>query len=297
MAGAPNNVVRFAGRRGGAARSSAHFLLASDPRWGCNNVVELVSASFDANVLGVGGGPYVGDMAQTGVTVPIAVTASQANRYLIRLCGLQIPSGASIVIQGLRQMITLRSLFPTGLTPPGPSVYPIDLEQSSPLWHFSDATVSWHVRHYPNIFARVFDAAQPPGATPSLRGVDTALTYTPPLAPYVAPGGGVPPGQDVDFLGTIRDLRYPWHQTDWDLAVAVGGPGLVVFWASVHQTNPGTRPQIPAVADVGALRPEDRFTLATKAGSPSLETTIYGRIAGAMTVELFPCCQAPGELG
>lgn len=272
-------------------RLSTAYISASDPRWKCHTVIELVSAAIDNDLLGVGSTPFVGDTAYTGIGVPSTPTPDQRHRYLFRLCGIEIPSGGEIVIRGLRQFIELRSVRSDAVPP----LYPLKFEQVSAFWHFIDGDVSWHLKHHQNIFARVSDAAQLPGTSPGLRGLDTSLLYNPPLLPTYNPANaGVPPGIDVDgSLGTIRELRYPWDETNWTLSTTVSGPGVVVLYASVHQTDPTTRTQVPTdLTDTGALEPEDRFLFATRDPRAPLsqpgETAIYGRVAGAMTVELFP---------
>jgi len=132
------------------------------------------------------------------------------------------------------------------------------------------------------------------GASPSTAGLDSALLYVPPLlAPtYTPPGAGIPPGKSVFQLGTWHDLRYPWHDTHWDMSLPVHGPGRLVLYASVHQTDSDTRPRITIpTAGIEVLRPEDQFVSAFESQDV---TVFYGRVAGALTVELFPCC---GYLG
>jgi len=272
------------------------FLRRDDPRWNCRTVVELVSSAGDPDLQGIGSSPYIGDVGYTGIRVPSTPT-NQAGRYFFRLCGIEIPSGASIIVRGLRQYLEIGAYWsgpgnPLGSVPSLlPPNYPLMLEVVSPFWHFSDGNVSWHLRHHSNIFPMISDAGQQPNTSPTLRGLDTALLYNR-LIPYAPAAGGVPPPKDVDHLGTLHEIRYPWDNTDWDLAAAVSGPGLVVFYGSVRQTDPLTRPQVPLITDTGALRPEDRFLIATRdpriADTEAAETAIYQRIAGAMTVELFP---------
>jgi len=258
-----------------------------------------VSASVDSDYQGIGASPVPGDYSTTGVRVPAAPTIDQNHRYLIRLCGAEIPGGAGLVVRGIRQAVTLRAeyarLSEQGL-PAGTFVF--EKEVTSPWWHFMDGNVSFHLKWTQQVQSRrsVYDPRQLPGASPSTWGVDSALIYTPnPLGlfvgPYVPPGAGVPPGRDVDWLGTLRELRYPWDNTDWDLSVPVIGPGVVTLWASVYQTNTATRippPQLTPPAPFTdplqcALRPEDQFLI-------QHPTCKYGRVAGALLLELFPCC-------
>lgn len=270
------------------------------PHWGCRTLVELVSASVDTDLQGVGATPYVGDYSATGVRVPAAPTVDQSHRYLIRLCGAEIPGGAGLVVRGIRQAVTLRAEYPRtseqGLIT---GTFVFEREITSPWWHFVDGNVSFHLKWTQQVQSRrsVYDPAQLPGTSPSTWGVDSALLYVPPPViigpppPYTPPGAGIPPGRDVDWLGTLRELRYPWSNTDWSLSVPVMGPGVVVFYASVYQTNPSTRvppPQLTPPAPFTdplqcALRPEDQFLIQ----HPSCR---YGRVAGALLVELFPDC-------
>lgn len=269
--------------------SHAGFLTENDPRWGCHNIIEIVSAGADDDFLAVGSSPYLGDYAGTALTVPAAPSLAPEDRYLFRLAAIQIPSGASIVLRGLRMAVELVAPWPAE----GGGTYPVYIEQESPFWHFSDANVSWHVRHHSNIFRYVSDPAQLPGTSPTMKGLSPARLYQ--LGgPFVSPGAGIPPGVDVEGLGTMRDLRYPWNNTDWSLGVPVGGPGIVALYCSVKQTNPNTRPQTPVIRPPNdALRREDRFIIQTR--QSNAETARYGRVAGAMLVEMFPCCKAPGE--
>src|SRR6266542_765936 len=259
-------------------RATAAILPAHDARWQCRSIVELASESFDPDKAGIGSSPFVGDMGNTGVVVPPEPTTAQSNRYLIRLCGVQIPMGKAIILHGLLQAATIRCEQMSGCT----SIVS-ELEVTSPFWSFSDGNISWHLRLLQNRLApAIYDAAQQPGTDPNMNGLDTALLYSPPLLPYVAPNAGQPPGSPLDWLDTWRDIRFPWDNTEWRLHQLIPGPYNLVFYASVHQPDPTNR-QVAVIADPGALRPEDRF-LATFARA------IYGRVAGAMTVELLPEC-------
>lgn len=269
--------------------SHAGFISEKDPRWACHNRIEITSAGADDDFLGIGSTPWVGDFAGTALTVPAAPSLTLQDRYLFRLAAIQIPSGASIIVHGLRMAVELVADMPREA---GGTV-PLYRDQVSPFWHFTDGNVSWHLRHHSSIFATLVDPAQPVGASPSLKGTQPARLYS--LAgPNFAPGAGVPPGVDVEGLGTMRDLRYPWTNTDWSLAVPVGGPGIVALYCSVRQTNPETRPLVPNVTPNTSLRPEDVFILETR--QQTTEIARYGRVAGAMLVETFPACKAPGEL-
>lgn len=255
---------------------SLSSIQASDPSWAVGEVVELASASFDENVLMVGSSPWLGDIGNTGVAVPSGATTSLTNRYLFRLCGVEVPDRHSLHVVGIRQLTVLQAIMASGS-----ASFPAQLEVTSPLWAFTDGNVSFHLRFHQNLQdARKYDTAQAPGTDPGMRGLDTALLYDPAGAFYTAPGSGIPPGKDVAGLGTWRDLRFPWSSTSWDMRLPVYGPGALVLYASVRQTDPNTRPVMPPPDDLGAIRPEDRFVL-------EYPTAVYGRIAGALAVELL----------
>lgn len=260
-------------------------------REACQSIIEVVSQSFDEGRIGIGSSPYLGDTSSAGVQVPTTATLAQTSRYLIRLCGIHIPNGQGVILRGLRQGVTLRTVqtvTPAGEDTPAAS-HTFELEQTSPFWSFPDGNVSWHVRWDVgnNTSDQGFDPLQRPGQSPTLDGFDSVLNYIPPFAPYTAPRAGQPPGFGLAHLDTIRDLRYPWQNTDFTLHEPVIGPGNLVLWASVWQpeasSSSSSRTNIPGCVDASALRPEDRFL----AAFPDAQ---YGRVYGAMMVEMMPCC-------
>lgn len=240
---------------------------------------EIVSTATDDDFLGVGTSPSLGDIGATGVPVPATHTDPE-ERYLIRLCGFNVPGGYRARVTGIRQLVTLRAeVIIENESPPSlDEQLPIEIEQTSPLWTFPDGNISWHLVHYPNSIYPGADNGPMPG--PNQSGDLNALTS----AILVVSGGTVatgliPPGNPAAYLGTWRDLRYPWTNTQWTLDARITGPGLVVFYASVKQTNPVTRPIRRSPLDLGAIRQEDRFLLEYP------ESARYGRVAGALTVE------------
>lgn len=247
--------------------------------------------SYDANLLGIGSSPYQGDVGYVGIRVPSIPTVDQAHRYFFRLLGIQVMNNRVLIVRGLRQLLTIGAIVKV----PDSNCVGVDveLEVTSPAWHFMDGNVSWHLRWENDFQSRlsVFDPNQLPGTSPCMSGLDPALMYNPPLTPYVPIGAGVPPGVSVDALGTWHDMRFPWDETHWELSIPLKGPGTLVFYASVHQTNSATRCPIlipaPAIGGLGALRPEDQFVAAYE---QSGQNVTYSRIGGALTVELFPCC-------
>lgn len=276
--------------------------LATGSRQGLHpcEVVELQSgASKDDDLTGIGTSPYRGDMGQTGVVVPPEATTGQDNRYLFRLAVVNIPSGSAIVVRGLMQSATIRALFTTSVTSGeevlvGPT-YPEELEITSPLYHLPFGNISWHLRHkQTKAAADFFDPNQVAGTTPKVDGVDAALLYAQ-LVPFITLRGGVPPGNAVGDLGTFRDIRFPWGTMDFGLSYLVTGPGQVALYASVFQpdrsvwsvTNSDGVAVPITITPLEGMREESKFFASF---GPS--NVVYGRVAGAIIYEPFPCCDA-----
>lgn len=276
------NIIQLSERHAsGCGRS---LLSRYDKRWAVPMTVELATESFDPDLLGIGSTPWVGDASAFGVRVPAAPTRFQNNRYLIRLLSIDIGLQRALLIRGIWQYATIRVEGPQRAADCNP--VPTELEVTSPGWHFADGNISWHLRWEPNQFSEesVFDPSQQPGTSPTRNGTDAALLYVPPLLPYQAPGAGIPPGTDVDYLGTIREMRYLDRQSR-ELAIPVFGPGRITFYASVHQTDPVSR--CPLSMPIGLGRPEDQFVSYWQEADAAV---IYGRVAAGLAVDLFPCC-------
>lgn len=272
----------------GAAILPGRLLRADDERWeGCRNVVVLGAAAADDDLLGIGGTPWSGDFSGTGLLVPTAATnGGPRDRYLLRLCGVEIPPGAAISIKGIKQLATIRH---TEIINEVPIVN--EREVVSPNWRFLDGNISWHLRLQPQQFApERIDPAQLAGESPSMRQLDTSLLYlvSPAAGDYVPPNGAEPPGTGITDLGTWRDMRFPWdNDAEWNMDLYITGPGAVVFYASVLQTDPNGRPPYP---DATGMRPEDQFV-------SNFPTAVYGHVAGAMIFEMMPCCDEKRKRG
>lgn len=281
---------------------SGSFLSATSTRWqnlapkvNCEcvreNVVELVSsAAKDDDLTGIGSSPWSGDLGRTGIAVPQAPTTSQRNRYLFRLCGFEIPAGKAAILRGIRQLATIRFAQTTNQIP---VAYEREIE--SPLWSFLDGNISWHLRRQPNQIMGQGGALSPiAGTSFNMRALDTALLCRPGGLPpgYLALNNGIPGGVGIDALGTWRDIRYPWTTTEWTLHRRFRGPGAVVFYASVRQTDPENRPLYEGLA---GMRPEDLF-VSNFPLSEGNTGTIYGRVAGSLIVELLPCDPGSGPV-
>lgn len=274
------------------------YISAGDPRWKTRQAVEISSASFDPDMQYIGSSPFTGDTARTGVVIPrglYAGTCLQRDRYLARLCGIDIPAGSAIAIIGIRQYATIGT-YQKGREG---CIIPFELAVQDPMWSFVDGNISWHIRfqpvNVPALPAPLNASIVSTGPYSSAFPVTAAADFI----PYSAPDNGVPPGLSVGTFGTWRDLRFPWQNTNnQDLRHIVAGPGSLVYYASVRQTNPYlfqdpappsvigipyTRCQYdgPEISDLGALRHEDRFVL-------QFPLSQYFRVAGALMIELLP---------
>lgn len=276
-----------AGRRivPGFSKESS-YLAAGDPRWHQRTRVEIATAAWDVDKLGIGSSPGIGDVASSALRVPDAATVDQTSRYLFRLAVAEFPRNANATLCGVRQY---SDLIVTGIAAEGCVGVPVHREITSPLWTFIDGNISWHLRWETTRYSRgayaPVDPAQTPDMSASFLGNSAALLVQS-VVPYAPPSAGRPPGSPVENLGTWRDMRYPWSNTSWDLHIPLRGPGRLVMYCSVRQTDVDTRCPI-AVPSVGldALGPEDRFVAAYEADELSVR---YGYVAGAITLDMFP---------
>lgn len=242
-------------------------------------------AQVDPTMALVGSTPYVGDITQTGIALPAAPTGP-LNRYLCVCCGLRVGINSRCIIRHLRQLLTIG----TELSMAGGAVLPVEVPVTSPTWHFVDGAVSWHLRMLdPTVdtrFIRYLDGAAP--VAPFTAQWDTQLpailTRRQPFGvdPYTPQNGGVPFGLDVGNLGTFRDIRYPYTTGDGqaEIGLEVKGPGILILYASVRQTNPEERPRPPEdIPLLDGLAPEDQFIL-------THPNSRYWRVGGSMIVDL-----------
>lgn len=224
-----------------------------------------------------------------GLIVPQTVPAS-GDRYLFVLAAFQLNAGEIARIVGIRQYLSIAAFPFTSGGDAGPAFdYRYVLEQpvTSPMWHFSDANVSWHLRRYTSQPQPRFNPNNQQNVAYKT-SIQPALLYvSPPKLGYSAPAGGRPPGTVlVPDLGSFQDIRFPWQNDKaWDrtLDVEVEGPATFAFYASVAQTNPDTRPvmTLPGTLPGGtstAFVPEELFI-------QNFPTSYYYRIAGSLIYE------------
>jgi hypothetical protein len=226
----------------------------------------------------------VGDMSSTGIDVPLAPTVDQYHRYLFRLCVVDIPNHGAVVLRAVHTAQTLAG-FLTSADPDCPG-RPFEILIREPFWQPPGGNISWHLRHQllGQAGNRFSDPTMHGGADVAFEGNDTALLYVPPLVPYKPPNSGMPLETSLGEFGTWRDNR------DFETYVPVYGPGRIVLYSSVHQFDPANICDVTPPTDLGSIAQEDRFLFSFS------DNAHYGRVAGALTVELWPdCSQLPSR--
>jgi len=253
-------------------------------RQSCPTVLDIVSSAFDIDNIGLGSSPYTGDMSRTGIAVPIAPTVDQQHRYLFRMATMEVPSGAAAVILGVHTAHTIRAVV-QGSAGGVTCFRPLEILVREPFWQPPTGNISWHLRQYQLREHRRLLTAGPAQAGQDIYvdGDDTALLHadTVTFTPYVPPMSGMPPGRAIGALGTWRDNR------DWDVYLPIFGPKKIGLYSSVHQFDSADTCPVTAPADLGSMSQEDRFLFSFGTVGTGVQ---YGRVAGAITVELWPNC-------
>lgn len=291
--------------------SRSSEITAGDPRWASPQFVEIVAQGVDLGLTGVGGGPSPGDLGYLGLTVPLLPTVdnigNRRSRYLFRLGGIEIPANCGLTVLDIRQYATIGTLV-AGTVPgpdadgvPGPvsTIIPVNLPVTTPSWRFSDgANIAWFLRKEQNRYtaSAYSKAGSPPSSAPGFDTLSSAILcegVDGDGAP-ISPNGGVPPsaGVGVGALGEFHEMRFPYQgSSSWGLNYYVSGPGNLIFYASVFQTNPVTRPDPTSYSDRQflSLCPEDQFVASyPRGGLEAPPGPVFTRIGGAMTVALMP---------
>lgn len=245
---------------------------------------QISTAAWDPDRQGVGSSGWIGDLASSALTIPSAAS-SPTNRYFFRLCGGQIADGMAARVVEFAQYLAIGSVMAGG---GGVGFVPVSCQVLSPLWSFVDGNVAWGLtwRRWNGLQEPPDGLIRPPATSRRLEGLDSALLFegaTP--TPYVPAAGGIWPGSPIGSLGLIRDVRSPWGKNTVSFDFTVEGPAEIIAWASVKQTNPETRPSLPAPTDLGAICQEDRFVL-------EYPDAIYRKIAASLTLEIGPLATA-----
>lgn len=280
-------------------------------------IIEVSASGIDEALQGLTSSPSATAFPTTaGLRVPPVLQGNGEGafplqpRYLFCLATLSLDHGRLL---GIRQGLTI-GLNAQVTNPP---VRPMEMEVTTPTFHFVDGNVSWHL---------VQEKAQPmPVQAPTSDSANwihsqsqgPALLYD--TATFAAgtfnPTTGAPffytvglkaysPPQvignwtDLCGLGNFSDIRFPHRSSRSWAALDVEFENRVSLYASVLQTNPVTR--LAPSAYPGAGNPQANFTSASPEegfiaawqglNGPSFEPTIMGpayyRIFGSLIVEV-----------
>lgn len=254
-------------------------------------VTEISSKGLDPYWAAYGTSPWAGSQERGRILVPAAPNTpgplGVQSRYVIRLAAHQVVPGFNARIHSLRTYVDIGLDAPTNQ--PGVTV-PLFQPIVSPFWTFPDAIVSFHLtalRGAPSSVAVPGAMAPwdlPPGWSNQLDSTSTGI-----IAQNNVTGTGhltlFPndiPGTPLGSLGSFSDTRFPWISSAIGAVdMMVEGPCLIGLYAVVLQTNPQTRPVLPAPQDLGAWSQEQRFVNAYP------DARIYS-VAGAIMVEDVP---------
>lgn len=266
--------------------------------------VTVITAGYDPDRAGVGSGPG-NDPSNNALFVPQFVPVS-GDRFLFRLAAIYVPAGYYAMLLDLAQLVTIAQPFTLtsgGMPPVVLGTTAIEREVLSPLWSPTDGNVLWGVTALAMgaVALNWGNSTSAPLLNPSVS--NSFYETTPALlaigdvtaAAYAAPAGGEYPGDDVAGLSRLYTHQAPWTAgSTLRQRYTVHGPVMLTFWASLQQTDPLTRLQIPQaslppVADRAGWRQEDQFLYSFgDAGAQGPNRVRYRHIAGRMQVEVGP---------
>lgn len=274
-------------------------MLVRDPTACARSRFEVASYGFDPDLCCLGSDAD-GSLNAVGLRVPLLATTTRNTRYLFQLATVRL-TGHPVWLVGMAEMLTLYEDTAAG-TPP---VAPVEKwvgrgGAGNPAYRFTDSSVSFHlrfVRRTPRVQQNVLNTEsftwRWSGSAPALV-YETATfaaanldanghpdNYTA-LTGYTPPWGGTPPGVDVGGFGTFNSIEHPWDNPALQAIepIEVCGPGALILYASVWQTNPSSRAAvtIPAGFPVDPELPEVGFVA-------DFTSAIYGRVGGKLIME------------
>lgn len=268
------------------------YVSPTDPRNSTRDrsTIDQSSAAFDPDNEGVGS-TYLNDPAASRIFIPEAPTGRNA-RYLVRLAAIAVESYQKIRINGIRQAIGIGCMLRGTNGDDEPIQYPLEMDQISPFWRFTDGNVAWGLRVLPGPPAthgpRQRGVGVGPGeGTDYASGTDSCrlVNINPTLN---APANGYFPGKPAGSLGLFRDLRYFWRAQGgiYSIDYEVEGPCIVGLYASIKQTDPETRQSLISLVpnDYIPPTPEDAFVLDLE--RRQLPPARYRHISGAIIAEI-----------
>lgn len=238
----------------------------------------------------------------TGLRVPPLATTDPSKRYLFQLATIDVDVDNMIQLVGWRQLVTI-GINLTGSS--GATVLPIEMEVQTPFWRFTDGNVSFHLVGEPHAAttgkvtaanfstgpckgsALLYSSASFSAGNADLNG--NPFFYPVGMTAYAPPTGIVQTWEDIVGLNNVHDLRSPWRDSPiWhSLNVTVRGPRRLSLYASVAQTNPGTRLAMtfPTGEPDNETTPEEYFVKQYAAAAGGGTGVQYWRVGGSLLIE------------
>ena len=245
-----------------------------DGRVRLTSTYEVSTVAFDPDRIGVGSSPYVGDVFNSLLQIPATPSPTPETRHLFLLAAYEIPACSCCRIKG----IGIALLLGADLVLTDGTVIRLQSWVDDPFFAFPDGNVSYHLRLFEgHPRTRTYDPFPIPSRSNNLTTKEPALLYDPFAAHALA--NGIPPGRPLDALGTFRDKRFDYlSPSDPGIDRVVDGPAMVALYASVKQTNPATRPNLPPGTNTDGLSTPYAFW----AAHPD---AVYDKIGARLLVE------------
>ena len=270
----------------------------------------IESYGFDPTLCGMGGDAS-GSLLRAGLRVPPLPTTARGLRYYFRLASMQVGYGQRAWIVGLGQSVQIGIDTNAGAPPVFPMVKPVGrLGAGNKDWSFSDGNIVFglrFIREKPlipwgvqNILscdsfswrwsdgpALLFETATFGAGNLDFFGhPDNYLSLT----GYSPPNGGAFQGEPLGgYLGKFTGIDFPMDVPSKQAIepIEVEGPGVIVFDASVWQTNPATRATltVPTSWPIDPEIPEDGFVVDFSTTGDTPTGPNYWSIAGKLVVE------------
>jgi hypothetical protein len=272
---------------------------------------ELAAEGIDDGVVGMSTDPFTSGFPQAvGLRVPEVthggVSPLLRERYLFCLATRRISRPGTRLI-GARQGATIGCDLDVG-TPP---FRPIELQITSPFWHFADGNISWHIvveqngrptnqnsrpqtdtvswaKDFSDGPAMLYDtftnSVVDPNTGAPLLYMDGLTAYSPPkLHNTWRPIAG-------GNLNCFYDMKFDWtSDVGWeafgDRGVELAVGSRISFYASVLQTDPTStiRSKVISSAQVLDSWPEESFLqLFKQTGEEAGSQPVYWRVFGAL---------------
>lgn len=234
----------------------------------------------------IGTSPLAGDRGSNLIDIPSDATRDWRNRYYFMLQSETVGRGEELFLLGISQALRIgwtQTIEVEQQTPQGPINVSIDQRIDIPVrdpdFDFTDGDVSWHLRFVPgHTDEGNLGAAYDPNLIQEQYPSGSGL-WGMALAPYVAPPEV--PGEGIGSLGVWNDLRFLREYPTDSLRYHIVGPGRLVYFATVFQTDPTNRIpwSLPQNFDVSDLTDEQRLVVR----NPNLVR--YTRIGGRLLID------------